>query len=497
MGIVQRESIRSTIISYAGAILGFGNLILITNTASQSLVGFTNVILLFAIGFANLSSFGTGNVLLRFFPFLRRDKENYSGSLFGVWLISTIGFVLFSILFFLFKDEFTRIFTKNDSPLLAKYIIYAIPLAYSWVIFILIDAFLRSLYKTVVVTLIKDVFKRLGLTILLLLLGFEVLDQTTFIYSFIAFNLLLPIPLIIYLIWLKELKIKPKFGFAWKRLGKTMFWYGFFTFITYCSSLLPGYIDNIFVSGMEGEAQAGIFAILFNIATLVAIPWRSIARVTAPLVAQYWRDNDIPKLQQTFRQTSLINLIVGGIGLILMWENRNFLFWVLGDGYEAGKWVLLIIGIGRVFDMWMGLNVYILMLSKKYVYDVASNLIMLITGLLLNYYLIKAHGILGAAIATLSTIVIFNIVRLVLVQYFYKIHPFSWRMVSAFVILGLCWGLSAIIPFMYHPFLDSVIRSTLILGISVTLLLKFKVSPEINDYLVKVSKKLPFNIPFI
>lgn len=496
MGVVQRESIRSTVISYIGAVLGFGNLILITNTASQSLVGFTNIILLFAIGFANLSSVGTGNVLLRFFPFLRRDKENYSGSLFGIWLISTIGFAIFSILFFFFREEFVGLYTKNDSPLLAKYLIYALPLAYSWMIFILIDAFLRSLYKTVVVTLVREVIKRLGLTILLVFLGLEMMGETTFIYCFIAFHVLLPVPLIIYLIWLKQLKIRPKFGFAWKKLSKTMFWYGFFTFVTYCASLLPGYIDSIFVSGMEGEAQAGIFSVLFNIATLVAIPWRSIARITAPLIAQYWRDNDIPKLQETFKQTSLINLIVGGIGLLLMWENRNFLFWVLGDGYEVGKWVLLIIGIGRVFDMWMGLNVYILMLSKKYVFDVASNLLMLVTGLFLNYYLIKAYGIMGAALATLSTIVIFNIVRLLLVQYFYKIHPFSWRMLSACAILSLCWGLSVAIPFLYHPFLDSIVRSTVILGVSVFLLLKFKVSPEINGYLRQLSKKLPFRLPF-
>ncbi len=490
MGLVQKESIRSTIIAYVGAALGFVNIILVTHAATKPLVGFLNVLILVAIGFANLSSLGTGNVLLRFFPFLKRDNQNYSGALFGIWLISTLGFAVFGILFLIFQDEITQQYVKNDSHLLAKYIIYALPLAYSWMIFILIDAFLRSLYKTVVVTFAREILKRLGLTILLLLYGSQILGETAFIYSYIIFNLLLPVPLIIYLIWLKKLKFKPQFGYTWHKLSKAMFWYGFFTFVTYCASLLPGYIDSIFVSGLKGEAEAAVFTILFNIATLIAIPWRAIARVTAPLIALYWRDNDLPQLQKTFRQTSLINLIVGGIALLLLWENRSFLFSLLGEGYETGQWVLLIIGIGRVFDMWMGLNAYILMLSKKYVYDVVTNLLMLVTGLLLNYFLITAYGIIGAAFATLITIVIFNIVRLLLVVFFYKIHPFSWGMLSTMVILGICWGLSAALPAFESLFLDAVIRSALITGVAVFLILRFNVSPDITAYIRKQLKVL-------
>ena len=96
MGVVQKESIRSTVVSYAGAGLGFVNQFLLMGvllTADE--VGLINVLILIGIMYAQFASLGTANVVLRFFPFFKDKEKGHNGLLFGLLVIGTIGFLFF------------------------------------------------------------------------------------------------------------------------------------------------------------------------------------------------------------------------------------------------------------------------------------------------------------------------------------------------------------------------------------------------------------------
>ena len=165
MGVVQRESIRSTIISYAGAALGFVNQFLIMGVLlTKEEVGLINVLILIGIMYAQFASLGTANVALRFFPFFRDKEKGHNGMLFGLSMIGLAGFLFFLILFYLFHDQVLYLF-EGKSPLLAQYLDYAVPFALSWIFLTLFDSYLRSLYKTVFSFVTREIIKRLIVTV--------------------------------------------------------------------------------------------------------------------------------------------------------------------------------------------------------------------------------------------------------------------------------------------------------------------------------------------
>jgi hypothetical protein len=81
LGIVQRQGIRNTLISYIGLVIGFANTILVLpRLLSPAQIGLTATVLLplATIG-AQVASFGFANVGIRYFPFFRNQGRNHAG----------------------------------------------------------------------------------------------------------------------------------------------------------------------------------------------------------------------------------------------------------------------------------------------------------------------------------------------------------------------------------------------------------------------------------
>ena len=140
--------------------------------------------------------------------------------------------------------------------------------------------------------------------------------------------------------------------------------------------------------------------------------------------------------------------------------------------------------IGRLFDMYFGLNGAIFNTSKKYRYDLFFTLSLIIIVYVLNLYLIPIYGIEGAAISTAIALVIYNLGRLLFVYFTYKIHPFNVRQLIVIVIGLLCFYASSITTQLSAlPWLNALLVTSIItLGYFGSILM-FNLEPELKNYL--------------
>ena len=117
MGIVKKDTLRTTLISYVGLVLGYLNkafLFIILLTTQE--IGIINLLITSGLFFAQLSNLGSVYVTWRFFPFFRdAQKKNY-GFLFLNFLIVMCGSLLFTLLFYLLKAPIHAYFMEK-SPL--------------------------------------------------------------------------------------------------------------------------------------------------------------------------------------------------------------------------------------------------------------------------------------------------------------------------------------------------------------------------------------------
>ena len=97
MGIVKRDSIAITILSYIGVVVGYVNKILLfPNFLSEEQVGLTSILVSLAVMYAQFSALGINSTVVKFFPFFRTPDKRHNGLFFWSALGVSIGFLLFT-----------------------------------------------------------------------------------------------------------------------------------------------------------------------------------------------------------------------------------------------------------------------------------------------------------------------------------------------------------------------------------------------------------------
>lgn len=93
-------------------------------------VGLTRVLTDAAILMSSLAQLGTNTSAMRYYPYFKDDANRDNGFFGWTILIPAIGFVMFLILFFIFKDSIVYYFSESSS-LFVDYLYFVIPMSFS------------------------------------------------------------------------------------------------------------------------------------------------------------------------------------------------------------------------------------------------------------------------------------------------------------------------------------------------------------------------------
>ena len=142
------------------------------------------------------------------------------------------------------------------------------------------------------------------------------------------------------------------------------------------------------------------------------------------MIARFWKERKKDEMSILYQQVSTISIIISLFLFGLIWFNRHEVFSLLPKEFDEGKWVFLFIMIGRLTDMYFGLNGAILNTSKKYKADLVFTVFLLVVVFVLNLFLIPSYGITGAAISTGIALVVYNLGRVLYVFLKFGLSPF-------------------------------------------------------------------------
>lgn len=494
MGLVQRDSFRITIIAYIGAAIGYVNKIfLFTNFLEPDQVGLANLLITIALIYAQLASLGSYNITYKFFPFFNERKTHHNSFLFGISALAMAGFLLTTILFLLFQKPF-KWYYQDSSPLLVEYAFYIIPLGFAFLFYHLFDSYLRSLYKNTIPSLIYEVFMRIFVTLSITAYALGLISFPAFVSIYVVANCLPAVIVILYTWYLKQLLLKPNLSSLWKRIGWIVLAYGAFSLFNNLSYLLLSSIDSLMVAQMIDLSAAGIYTTMIFITSVLLIPYRSIMKVSTPVVAAYWKTRAMDKMEELYHKASDTNIVIGGGLFLLLWVNIDSIYQFMPEEYALGKYVFLMLGIGRLFDMASGLNGVILLTSQKYRYDLFFTIGLVVFAVISNYLFIPLFGMKGAAFASMITLMIFNLLRIIFIRMHFKIQPFLWRHLWVPAIILAVSLFSGFIGQIINVYLDVLIRSAVISLIFILPVYLLEISSDTNQMIDKYLRWLRITI---
>jgi len=483
MGIVIRQSIYSSIISYAGVVIGYINLLyLYPKFLSTEQIGLFRTIQDAAILFSPFAQFGLSQTIIRFYPQLARDKKSSHSFISLMSLLALVGFALFFLLFKIFESSLLAYFQDN-APEIIQYANLVLWLTLILVMVAVMEAFSRSLLKTVVPNLLREVMARLFLSVLVLLYFTETISFDQFILGSVISYLIWLLILMFYLWQQGELSLQTNFNSLDQKKLPELVKYSLLSFAGMAGLILIGKIDSMMVSAMIGFSANAIYTTAFYMATVIEIPKRALSQIAMPLISRAFERNDIKEVASLYRKTSINQLIIGSLLLIGVWINLDSLFALMpkGEVFAVGKWVVIIVGAGKLVDMLFGPSSEIIVLSKYFKFNIVLILILAVLIVVSNNLLIPRYGIVGAAWGAAFALVSFNAIKYLFIYSKYKIQPFGINTLKVLIIASIVLTANY---FSYRSdsiMLDILLRSALTTLLYSGLILITKVSPEANE----------------
>jgi O-antigen/teichoic acid export membrane protein len=487
MGIVLNQSLKNTIITYIGfAIGGISTIFLFPSILGKTYYGLSNYILSCANVIMPLFAIGMQNTLVKFYSQCKTEKEQNQFLSFSVLfpLVLTIPLLLLGLFFY---DEISLFVTKKNP--IVKEFIYLIPfIGLCMAYFEIFYAWARVHMHSVFGNFIKEVGLRLFSLVALVGMYLGWITAIEFIYLTAGIYF---VALLITMLYAFKVK-KPDFQLSIPHNVKGILEYTFYIILSgsVANLLLDG--DKIMLNQYMDIGNIAFYSVATYIALVISVPSRAMHQIVYPITAKLMHENKHDELNDLYKKTSLNLQIVGGFVMLCIFVNIDQLYEMLPKDYAGGIWIVFIIGISKYFDLILGNNNAIIFNSKYYRMVLFLGLMLVFFTIVLNRIFIPLYGITGSAIATLLSITIYSVAKLMFVVNRMHLYPFTIQTVYSIIITAILFLLFYFWKFPFHPILGIVLKSILVTILYVYINYRFSISKEINQVLNTVIKKIKF-----
>ncbi len=411
-----------------------------------------------------LVRFNLSKGIIRYFVKLK-DYDREKGAFFLlVFLATTILYLLVLCSFFIFRGSLILFFRGNSYE-----IIRYLPLCFFWGYLILVNITLKAWYICLKHLLWPNFLQNIVLQALVL---FTILLHYFNLLSFEGLLIAMLIPyvlniilLIAYLGYIGELSFSFKLNcFEWSFIYSFAI-YNLFIFLSGGIILVMTRIDTIMVLGMCGKYNASIYSRVAFVALLLELPIKVIKQVSSPLLTKMLESKNYNRLQFFYKKYTLNQFFLSCFLFSLLYTNLNYILYTLPPEVKlVGRQVFLILALSEIVRNLFYTADNILLLSLHFKLSMFVSLI-LIMGVIGNYVMISRWGVVGAAYATLSAMLVSGIFTSFIVRHKLGIHPFSVHLIP----IGFFTLFTALthhyLPTLNQWWLDIVLRSCFVCSI--------------------------------
>lgn len=478
---------------YIGLIVGFvNNSLLFPRIIGEEVLGFTQWLIELSGLFLLIASFGSNIAIVRFFPYFKNSSKQHEGYLGFLFVVRSVGVLATAAVILLLKDVVLQFYQNAQSQLYIEQYYLLLVVALALMCYLeLLESYLAALMRPRVPTFFRDVFSRLTALILILMYALKWITLDAFIVLYACRFALSVLGLLAYTYYIKELHTRIGWQIFKLPIFKKLVNFSFYSIFATIGSRVTTKIDILMIPALMDFSYGGIYIVYSFFASVILVPHQGIAKIVSPILADAWSRQDFASIKSLYRRTALNNLAVGMLVFIGIVINLDNIVSILGPQFESGKYVAVLLGIGQLAHAANGYNGLLINYSPHYRYDLIFKVLTALLTVVTNYVLINALGIVGAALATAFTIILVNVLIQLFLYRRYRMHPFSKNMLSVVAAGAVCLLFNQLMPIGdYHFLLDLLLRSTLVTGIFIALVVGFRIAPDLADYFWNFIRKI-------
>ncbi|WP_291152829.1 oligosaccharide flippase family protein [Flavobacterium sp. UBA7680] len=489
MGIVLNQSFKNTIITYIGFGIGAINtLYLYPVFLGATFYGLTNYVTSCANVIMPLFAIGMQNTLVKFYSQYQTDEEKSRFLSFTVLfpLLLIIPLLLIGLVFY---DEILFFVSKKNA--IVKSYIWLIPfIGLCMAYFEIFYAWLRVNMHSVFGNFVKEVGLRLFSLFLLIGVYYNWLSVEGFVYATAILYFLAFLIIMLYAFSIQ----KPTFQFTIPANTKDILVYTFYIILSgsVANLLLDG--DKMILNQYMQIENIAFYSVATYIALVISVPSRAMHQIVYPITAKLMHENKHDELNDLYKKTSINLQIVGGFVMLCIFVNINQLYELVPKEYSGGIAVVFMIGLSKYFDLILGNNNAIIFNTKYYRMVLYLGLMLVVLTVVLNMIFIPIFGIFGSAFATLLSITLYSLAKLLFVVKKLHLYPFTKETLSSMLLTFVLFLVFYFWEFPFYQLISIALKSILVTILYVYLNYKFNISPDINKVIDTIFRKIGIKI---
>ncbi len=483
MGVVQRQSIKASLVAYSGILIGaLSTIFLYPAVLSKAEYGLWQTLLSRALLLSTFLLFGAANMVIRYFPRFRSEEQQHHGYLAFLLLIPLVGAALLALVFLPLRSYYES-YRAAQEPLLQQYLWIVFPLGLIMALNTILYYYPKNFMRITVPYLYEQVVVKLGQIALVLFFFYQLIRQEWLYAGLLVVFGIPTVGLLLYIRRFGHLRWRVDWSVFTRPLRLELLSFGFFMWIgSFAASIRTNLASAILpdLIGEGGLEETAVFGIAFFIAIAIAIPGRSIEAILSAITAEAVQKERWGEVRDLYQRAAKHQFLIGMLlyGGVVVVANDLFALMPNGEKYLGGIEIIYIIGAASLIDLATGINSQILSLSRYYQWDLWFAIVLGIVQIGLLYHFVGhwEWGIIGAAWAYFISLTVFNLLKLGFLWIRLGMLPFSGKMG---LILPLAIGgilLVSWLPLVLPPFWSLLLRGglftllfgagTLLLGIS-------------------------------
>lgn len=172
---------------------------------------------------------------------------------------------------------------------------------------------------------------------------------------------------------------------------------------------INNYSDILILGVFRSSDEIGVYRIVYQVSTLVVFGLQAVSLVVAPALSRAHATNDKIELQRLVRFSSSLAIVVAlPVALLFLVFGEKLLAMVFGLEFSTGQSALIVLAVAQLINASFGSVGVLMNMTRNETALTQAMGVTAVVNVVLNFALVPFFGMIGAAIATLASISIWN-----------------------------------------------------------------------------------------
>lgn len=396
-----------------GLIVGYGFAIYITNQYGAYVFGQYVTALLVVEILSIVSRLGIDTSLVRF---VSKYAQKGAVNLINQLYFKSVAIVTFAAIFFTLLLVFFSVEIAEFMNLEREYLVIVsfsfIPL----VLFYMNVQAIRGLKKMVSYSFLNNVAITFGVFLFLVLFSVFTASEVLPIYAYVSSVFILT--MLSYFLWFNHkskvsvVNSDDEMPLSTNELLTT----SFPLLLGQSMMIIMGKVDLFMLANMSSSDQVGIYNIALKLSMLSYMGLMAINSIAAPKFSEIYSSGDLDALKKIVQQSTKTIFWISLPVLTLLILFPEFILSMFGEEFKIASFTLIILSVGKMVSAISGsVGTFLQMVGKQKVFQ---NILIFaaVVNIVLNYFLIPSHGIGGAAIASATSGILWNVLMIIYIK---------------------------------------------------------------------------------